>query len=88
VTAHGGAVRLGDAAWERLWPTGEGDDTAVQAARTWFGGDRLEAGVTRRSVPLALPAGPEAGAVVFKVGGRDGAGRAVAAWAVLEPGQR
>ena len=56
-------------------------------ARAWFGGDRLEAGATRRSVPLTLPAGPEVGAVVFKVSGRDAAGRAVTAWAVLEPGQ-
>jgi hypothetical protein len=88
LTAHGGAVRLGDAAWEWLAPTGAGDDTEVQAARAWFGADTLAAGATRRSGPLALPGESAAGAVVFKVSAHDTAGRPVAAWAVLEPGQQ
>ncbi len=85
LTAHGGPVRLLGAAWERQSPTGESEgDTRVTAARTWFGGTALAAGATRRSAALTLPAGLADAAVVFKVRGRDTAGRDVAAWAVLE----
>ena len=57
LTTQGGPVRLCDAAWERLSPTGEAkgdtsaqnDRTAAQTIQDWFGDETLAVGAVRRS---------------------------------------
>jgi hypothetical protein len=90
VTAHGSAVKLRRAAWERLVPSGDTErDTSYrpgQNARAWFGKADVQAEETRRSEVIRLPAGAGVGeTLVFKVSGTDAAGNRVAAWAVHEP---
>src|SRR5262249_44887114 len=88
LTAHGDDVTLDEAAWERLVPAGNAQDTsyrpetpAGQSVRQWFGAARLKAGETRTSAPIALPApGPAGAALVFKVAATDTAGHRLAAW--------
>jgi hypothetical protein len=88
-SAHGAAVRLDEAAWERLLPEGNPEDTSYRpraargrAVRAWFGTARLGAEESRKSKPITLPT--VTGGIVFKVAGTDDAGRHVAAWAVLD----
>jgi hypothetical protein len=88
VTAHGGAVRLEGAAWERLVPAGEGTDTSHragadpgEAVRAWFGDAQLKAGESRRSEPIALPAASRKVPLVFRVAGTDTHESRPAAWA-------
>jgi hypothetical protein len=91
LTAHGRAVELEDAAWERLTPTGNAsadtsyrpETAALQTIHAWFGAPRLRAGETRTSTVIALPAGEEP--LVWKVRGKDAEGNPVAAWCT--PGQ-
>jgi hypothetical protein len=90
VTAHGGAVKLEGAAWERLVPRGEpARDTSYrpgQGASAWFGAAALQAGETRRSEAIPLPGEDAArGPLVFRVVGTDGRGNRVAAWAAFDP---
>jgi hypothetical protein len=87
LAAHGSGVTLEGAAWERAVPkSSRPEDSSYRPGdppggevREWFGARRLQAGEPRTSAPVDLPGG--AGAWVFKVWGRDAAGRAVAAWA-------
>jgi hypothetical protein len=89
VTAHGGAVKLEGAAWERLVPCGEPErDTSYrpgQDASAWFGAADLQAGETRWSEAIPVP-GAEAGRgpLVFRVAGTDARGNRVATWAAQE----
>jgi hypothetical protein len=90
VTAHGSPVRLEDAAWERLVPSGEAArDTSYrpgQSAAEWFGTAELRTGQTCRSEAIRLPTAEGArGTLVFKVAGTDASGARVAGWAVYEP---
>jgi len=89
VTADGGAVRLDDAAWERLVPGGEAatdtsylpDIKAGTAVRAWFGEPGLKAGESRRSDPLSIPTRVP---LVFRVTGTDEQGHPVTAVAVYD----
>jgi hypothetical protein len=88
VTAHDSGVTLEEAAWERLVTHPEAaEDTSYRAeegrgssVRCWFGPASLEAGESRTSPPLSLPAGEP---VVFKVLATDRGGHHLAAWAVV-----
>ena len=88
LSAHDGDVTLEDAAWERRTPvlnrpedtSWRPDQPASDTVRTWFGTRRLRAGETRSSGDIPLPADADRAPVLFKVLGRDEAGRAVAAW--------
>ncbi len=90
VTAHGAAVKLDAATWERLVPTGKpARDTSYRPGQTsaaWFGAGELKARETRRSEVLRLPVAEDAaGELVFKVTGMDTAGNQVTGWAVYAP---
>ncbi len=95
LTAHDGAVRLEEAAWERLVPNGNHpEDTSYRTAqppgqtvRAWFGDPYLKAEKTRTSVAIPLPQLDGPGIlVIFKVAATDTAGHRLAAWAVY-PGK-
>ncbi len=87
VRTHGGAVRLENAAWERLVPSGEAaTDTSYRpgaqtgtTVRAWFGEPGLEPGESRRSASLPIPAGAT---LVFRVTGTDRQGNPVTTQAV------
>ncbi len=87
VTARGGAVKLLGAAWERLLPCAEpAQDTSYrpgQYAAAWFGTKELQAGETRWSNNISVPAsigGIEP--LVFKVVGLDEHSNRVTGWAL------
>lgn len=89
LTAHGGAVRLEAACWERLAPRERrAEDTSYRAgeadrtASDWFGRTAIEPGGAYRSGVIALPDDFTREEILFKVTGRDGRGRVVTAWAV------
>ncbi len=85
LTAHDGDVTLDDAAWERRtplvnWPEDTSWRPAADAVRTWFGSKQWRAGETRTSGDIVLPKDADRAPVLFKVLGRDEAGRAITAW--------
>jgi hypothetical protein len=89
LTAYGGTVELQDAAWERLNPVGNAEDTSYrctaipsQTAPAWFGRHTLKDGETITSMPIPLPATSEP--LVWKVLGKDSAGHTVAGWRLSE----
>jgi hypothetical protein len=90
VMAHDAAVTLEEAAWEKATPAGKPEDTSYRpeappgaSVRAWFGGAKVATGEQRTSSVIELPPG-ERGAWLFKVLGRDAAGRAVAAEVEVE----
>ncbi len=90
LTAHGDAVELVDAAWERLNPVGMAardtsyrpDAVPLQTGRAWFGSPTLLAGQTRTSSAITLA--PSSGPLVWKVLGKVADGHAVAAWCLMD----
>jgi hypothetical protein len=90
LTAHGSAVELQDAAWERISPVGNvaldtsyrADSVPLQTVRAWFGRPILSAGETRISTAIPLP--PSSGPLVWKVLGKTADGRAVAGWSLQQ----
>lgn len=89
LTAHGGAVRLESACWERLTPRERrAEDTsyrvegADRTAAALFGRTEIVPGVTQRSGILELPSSLATEEVIFKVTGRDERGRLVSTFAV------
>jgi hypothetical protein len=86
VAAHDAPVTLEEAAREKVVPAGKPGDTSYRpeappgaSVRAWFGGPKLATGEQRTSGVIELPAGEGGAAWLFKVLGRDAAGRAVAA---------
>lgn len=88
VTARDTAVTLEEAVWESGTSTGMPAETSYRpegpagaAGRAWFGEPRISAGSQRTSRLIQLPAAE--GTWLFKVSGRDAAGRAVTTMAVV-----
>ena len=92
LTAHEAPVCLEEVAWERLVTRDEAkDDTSYrevaakgESVRQWFGEPRWQAGQTRQSVAIHLPAGALAHDVVFKAVGVDDDGHRVCAWGLVK----
>jgi hypothetical protein len=87
LTAHDNAVMVDETAWERLVPeSNRPEDTTYRPGKpttNWFGSKRLEPGETRMSERIELPADRGKESWVIKVSGRDAAGHAQTAWALI-----